>query len=255
MDELEDSLKRLFRDSRLDIQVAPGADSAVVSGARRVRRRRIAMISAAGVMSLAVLAGGTFLLARPAPQQNQVANQPTDLPLVTATSPTSATDTPKDVPAAPSVAPSSTTTSVTTPRSRPVEQAPGTPTVVASFGPTTYGPFRLGMTDAQLTATSGIETEPMSDSASCFRYRVSGTPEIAALTVSKRYGLVAITVNASAQTPQNITIGSTEAQVRAAYGATITTTVPGNTSANFQFRYTDGKVSEMTLASKTQDCG
>lgn len=70
--DLDDELRRLFQDDRLEIQVKPGADEAVVTGARRLRRRRVAMASAASTLAVAtVVAGGVAL--------SGVAG-PTDLP-------------------------------------------------------------------------------------------------------------------------------------------------------------------------------
>jgi len=60
--DLDDELRRLFQDDRLEIQVKPGADAAMVTGARRVRRRRVALASAASTLAVAtVVAGGVAL--------------------------------------------------------------------------------------------------------------------------------------------------------------------------------------------------
>jgi hypothetical protein len=257
MDDLEDSLKRLFQDSRLDMRVAPDAEKTVVRGARRVRRRRVVMISTAGVMSLAVLAGGTFLLARPAPQSTEVATRPTDLPITTTTT-TTTEPTPGSTEARPAREPqtteaTSTTTQPQTPSSiRPAEQ-PALPTAVATLGPTGFGAFRLGMTEEQITATrqaQGVDR----GTGTCATYRIQGMPDTSTLTVSKRYGLVAIALTADAATPQRITIGSTEDAVRSTYRGTTSVTAPENPNADYRFRFTAGKVSEITLVAKQQDC-
>lgn len=251
MDDLEDSLKRLFQDSRLDMRVAPDAEKTVVRGARRVRRRRVTMISTAGVMSLAVLAGGTFLLARPAPQPTEVATRPTDLPITTTTTTEPTQAPPGTVPSQPSepTPATSTTTQAEQPNSsRPV--AP--PTAVIPLGPTGFGAFRLGMTEEQMTATR--QAEGVKGTNSCSIYRIQGMPDTSTLTVSKRYGLVAIALTADATTPQRVTIGSTEDQVRSTYRGTASVTVPENSNADYRFRFTAGKVSEITLAAKQQDC-
>jgi hypothetical protein len=252
MDDLEDSLKRLFQDSRLDMRAAPDAEETVVRGARRVRRRRITMISTAGVMSLAVLAGGTFLLASPAPQPIEVATQPpTDLPITT-TSPTTTSPTAASPPqeSQPSPATSSTTaTPGTPPTSRPVDPPIATP----ALGPTGFGSFRLGMTEDQVTATGEAQGVVGNETDSCASYQIEGML-YATLTVSKRYGLVAIALTAAASTSERIAIGSTEDQVRTTYRSTVSTTVPDNPNADYRFRYTAGKVSEITLAAKQSDC-
>lgn len=254
MDDLEDSLKRLFQDSRLDVHAAPDAEKTVVRGARRVRRRRVAMISSVGAMSLAVLAGGTFLLARPAPQSNEVATQPTDLPITTTTS-TDPTELPTVAPAPPTLITSSTTKPEEPVTSRPAAELPAAPTGRTDLGPTGYGTFQLGMTEAQLGATRqapGATPTPTETNA-CGTYRIRGMSDTSTLTVSKRYGLVGIALSADATTPQGITIGSTEDQARATYRAT-PATVPENPNAEYRFRFTAGKVSEITLAAKTSDC-
>ncbi len=60
--DLDDELRRLFRDQRLDIPVRPGADDAVVTGARRVRRKRIALASAGSTFAVAALVAGGIAL-------------------------------------------------------------------------------------------------------------------------------------------------------------------------------------------------
>ncbi|HWO64846.1 MAG TPA: hypothetical protein VNO31_32890, partial [Umezawaea sp.] len=61
--DLDDELRRLFQDQRLDIPVKPGADHAVVTGARRVRRRRVALASAGSAFAVAALVAGGVALA------------------------------------------------------------------------------------------------------------------------------------------------------------------------------------------------
>ncbi|MEO6081494.1 MAG: hypothetical protein ABIQ18_00100 [Umezawaea sp.] len=60
--DLDDELRRLFQDQRLDIPVRPGADEALVTGARRVRRRRIALASAGSTFAVAALVAGGIAL-------------------------------------------------------------------------------------------------------------------------------------------------------------------------------------------------
>jgi hypothetical protein len=60
--DLDDELRRLFQDQRLDIPVRPGADEAVVAGARRVRRNRIALASAGSTFAVAALVAGGIAL-------------------------------------------------------------------------------------------------------------------------------------------------------------------------------------------------
>jgi hypothetical protein len=61
--DLDDELRRLFQDQRLDIPVKPGAEHAVVTGARRVRRRRTALAGAGSAFAVAALVAGGVALA------------------------------------------------------------------------------------------------------------------------------------------------------------------------------------------------
>ncbi|MGH3863358.1 hypothetical protein [Actinokineospora sp.] len=67
---LDDELQRLFADERLDVPVRPGATEAVVAGARRVRRRRVATAAVGGAAALSLLAGTAIVLAKPGPTQS-----------------------------------------------------------------------------------------------------------------------------------------------------------------------------------------
>jgi hypothetical protein len=236
-DDLEDSLKRLFQDSRLDMRVAPDAEKKVVRGARRVRRRRVALISSVGVASLAVLAGGTFLLARPAPQPTEVATQPTDLPITTTTTTTTEPTQLATAPPPPTVAATSTTKIEQPATSRPAAELPAAPTARTALGPTGFGTYELGMTESQLGATQQTPNAVPTAPSSCTTYRIKGMPDTSTLTVSKRYGLVTIALSADATTPQGITIGSTEDKVRTTYRTT-PAAVPGNPNAEYRFRFT-----------------
>jgi len=61
--DLDDELRRLFQDQRLDIPVKAGADDAVVTGARRVRRNRRMLASAGSAFAVAALVAGGIALA------------------------------------------------------------------------------------------------------------------------------------------------------------------------------------------------
>ncbi|MFC0115835.1 hypothetical protein [Kibdelosporangium aridum] len=259
--DLEDELNRLFKDERLDMRVAPDAETHVVAGAKRVKRRRVAMMSAAGVLSAAVLAGGAFVLAQPSPQSSQIANQPTDLPV--------------DNPSSPSEAPpsSATTEQSTLPAappntSRPVEPAPGTvrnppkttsttvPPIApaATLGPNGFGNMRLGMTEEELLATGQVQGTQKPPTTGCTSY----TTKTAGGTVwvSPDSGVVAFVFRSGVATPERVGIGSTLEAVKATYPdfSGNSAKVPGNASAKYQFSITGGKVSGLNLLAAQQDC-
>jgi hypothetical protein len=137
MDELEESLKRLFQDPRLDMRAAPDADEKVVAGARRVRRNRIAMITSAGVMSLAVLAGGTFLLASPAgPEPIGPAVQPSDLPIESSINSPTSERAPDQLPSPATTTTRSTPIAPAAPTSTKAQRPPGATVTDAPTRPT-----------------------------------------------------------------------------------------------------------------------
>ncbi|RSM65340.1 hypothetical protein DMH04_49200 [Kibdelosporangium aridum] len=260
--DLEDELNRLFKDERLDMRAAPDAETHVVAGAKRVKRRRVAMMSAAGVLSAAVLAGGAFVLAQPSPQSSQMANQPTDLPV----------DNPSSAPS--QAPPSSTTTEMSTlpsapsATSRPVEPTPGTvrnppsatsttvPPIApaATLGPNGFGKMRLGMTEDELLATGQVQATQKPPTTGCTSYATKtagGT-----VWVSPDSGVVGFVFRSGVATPERVGIGSTLDAVKTAYPdfSGNSAKVPGNASAKYQFSFTGGKVSGLNLLAAQQDC-
>ncbi|TCO64544.1 hypothetical protein [Actinocrispum wychmicini] len=263
--DIEDELTRLFQDDRLDVQVAADAEKAVVAGARRVRRRRIALVSAAGVVSAVALVAGAVALTRPSSTASDVAvpqltitSSTPDSPLTSAAS--SAPDSPPST-SPPAVDPSTPKTPgkvppvATTPRPATSKDTspPVTPT---TLGPTGLGSFVLGMSEADLVATNQVT--PSTSTASCAGYTVNGRTDVT-LTVSKKNGLVGIAVHGSTHTPEGIGIGATEDQIRAKYPSYSggVTPVPGNSSARYKFDLSTATPAKVVSISLTQgtDCG
>ncbi|GLZ41243.1 hypothetical protein [Actinokineospora sp. NBRC 105648] len=60
---VDQELRRLFADDRLDVPAKAGAAEAVVAGAHRVRRRRVAAGAAGGAVLAALLVTGGVVLA------------------------------------------------------------------------------------------------------------------------------------------------------------------------------------------------
>jgi hypothetical protein len=178
--DLDDELRRLFQDQRLDIPVKPGADHAVVTGARRVRRRRRALASAGSAFAVAALvAGGVALAGLGGPSSMSPAGPP---PTVTKT--------------------------VT------VEQ---TAPSYASIG---FGVLKLGMTEADAVATGFLTSSGVDDARGCPQYMTQGQPGlVGSVVVSPAAGVVQITLPSDAKTPMGIGAGSTVAEVKARYPA------------------------------------
>ena len=146
--------------------------------------------------------------------------------------------------------------------------AEGTPASVSAaarhgsevLGPVGYRKLRLGMSRAQVVRTHQAR---VAKRGTCSTLRLRAHPKAGGY-VSARHGLVAIFAAGPMHTPEGIRVGSTRAQVRAAYphlrdGANGSyTRVPGNRRAEylFEFRGTGprAKAYELALASRTQDC-
>lgn len=250
--DLEDELKRLFQDQRLDVRVAEDAEKSVVAGARRVRRNRIAAIGTASALGAAVVVAGTLVLAGGSPESTGVANEPPPLTITsTESSPTSAT---------------STTTKpepsqINTP-SEPTRVArPGQPPgALTELGPDGLGDLRLGMTYEEAVKTGQLEGRQAG--TSCSVIQVKGMPETSTLTFTKTYGLVAIHLTGDARTASGIGIGASEKQVRAQHpdllvpnAGDATAPADGNTKATYRFTFARGAVSRIGLVAATaQEC-
>ncbi len=216
MGDLEDELTRLFQDKRLDVQVAADAEKTVVAGARRVRRNRVLLVSAAGVVAAAVLATGTIVLTRGPSSSNQVADPPTlSITATTSNGTTSPGATPQSqAPSAPTTAPGSghpspTVTTSPRPPSASTSKPAATVAVTATvLGPNGYGPFRLGMTADQVLATNQVN-QPVAPvpAGECTTFTIAGQPG-SRLVVSTRSGVVLIDPSIKVHTPEDVGEGT-----------------------------------------------
>ncbi|ONI72697.1 hypothetical protein ALI144C_42535 [Actinosynnema sp. ALI-1.44] len=254
--DLEDELQRLFKDERLDVRVASDAESNVVAGAHRLRRRRMVAMSAAGVLSAAVLAGGALVLTQSGPQSSGVATPPSDLP-IDSTQPTAAGPSPETsvttAPSPPEPVSKSTSSPVDSPgATKPTAQPPASkPGVI--LGPTGDGTTRLGDTQKDLESAKRVPTTAK-EPAGCTSFPTRSATGTAYIGQSGK--VVAIVYRSEATTPENITIGSTADSVKGAYRdfTGSTATVPGNTAAKYKFTFASGKVTSIALLANQQDC-
>ncbi|MBM7771117.1 hypothetical protein JOD54_001321 [Actinokineospora baliensis] len=244
--DIDDELRRLFADDRLDLPVSATATDAVVAGAGRRRRRRVAVTAASGVLTAAVvLAGGVALgglNTSSAPPGGQV------MPTLTTT-----------------VTQSSATTAPTT-LSEAVAQMTGSSmtgavSTVPELRPTGFSKIRLGMSVAEAEATG--ELVPLAvKSADCKAYRFKSFTSENSMSVgiSPTDGVVAIFPPAQSRTPEGVWLGTSKADVHRLYPV-------GTTDANgswvvdlgggraYLFGFGPGDtVHELALYSEKQKC-
>jgi hypothetical protein len=253
---LDDQLGALFADQRLDLPVPRGAEQAIVAGARRVRRGRIAITAVTCATVAAVLVGGGVALAGIGRPESQTPATQVPLPSETdSTSPSPASSAP--LPAAGTTAPpdngtSAPSTSVSTPGARLI-------------GPDRYGKLTLGMSFEQARNLGVVRGDPPPptvplDSTTCIRYAMS-TGGFVWITASG--GVETLEPTGPLRTPQGVSTGWTIAQVHAIHPEVTQDTlwnnardvdVPGNPSADYRFIFNNGKLAKIILSHTKQNC-
>ncbi|MCX2948608.1 hypothetical protein [Lentzea sp. NEAU-D7] len=222
MDDLDDELRRLFSDDRLDVHSAPVSTEAVLRGADRRRRRRNAV---AGTLALVAVAGAgigvsRFGMSSPDGTAGALLTTSTSVPTTSSPPPpvtVYSTETvtlgqPPNSTGGNTGKPSSGGTSKSTPKP---PSSPATP----ESQPGRYGTLALGMSEADALATGSLVEpgSPADAEARCKAYATKSVPDTDAVVVSPARGIVRITMPSYAKTPKNVGAGSTVADVKAAY--------------------------------------
>ncbi|MEU6412380.1 hypothetical protein [Microbispora sp. NPDC046933] len=130
------------------------------------------------------------------------------------------------------------------------------------LGPYGYGGVKLGMSAKQAQKTGEIVKKSGGEGCSGWDLKAHPTGKDAVgLFISKKRGVAAIFAPKGVRTPEGIGIGSTMKQLKKVYPHLRTaasgypvTTVPGNGKANYSFLLSHGKVYELALSLKNQDC-
>ncbi|GLZ32593.1 hypothetical protein Lesp02_47810 [Lentzea sp. NBRC 105346] len=212
-----------------------------MTGARRIRRRRHAIASAAAVVAIAAtgIAISNFGAAQTLPPANSLSNvSPTPSVSTTTVTPSTVIET--------------HIVTVTV-------DAPATvPEVIG--GPVGYGKLKLGMSQQEAQAT-GVLVEP-SDGAACPAFASQSVPsDKAAVVISPKAGVSRITLPGFAKTSTGVGAGSSASDVKAKYPNAvqqekkITVAMQGQLSWRFVFLFDNAqKVSVVRMELTTSDC-
>ncbi|WP_284743304.1 hypothetical protein [Amycolatopsis sp. RTGN1] len=267
-DELEQRLRELFADERLDLPPPPEAGTTIVAGARRRRRRRQGVLAVTGVAAAVVAVSGGLTMVRlhaedgtavmsadgssisVKPPENLTAGRQ---PQTSVPGPTSTQDIEASSPPAPPTSKASRPPSAQPPsKLPPVLSGP----LLGSDG---FGTIKLGMSETQIAAQGVTLTEAQAG-ASCTVYTAqgSGVPSVATVVVSKAVGLTVVTPEQVAHTAEGIGAGSSKEQVLATYPAAKDESggvvAPATDAADYHFRLGDSGVVQTSLMSVSQDC-
>jgi hypothetical protein len=267
---LDDELRRLFADDRLDLPPRPDAEQAIVAGARRVRRRRFAVATASAAAVGVALVGATVAIAGAGgPRSLPAASSETaDLPPESSTTPPPP---PTENPAPVTPTRQATAGANTITRKPPTTSRPSTratrPQTRGTIGPSGYAGLRLGMTTAQAEATGlmvpNAEPEP---APGCTGYDYKGSPNPAgdySVVVSDTDGVVLIAGRADAVTPEGLAVGAPEAEMKRLYPTQAgshgtagewVTAVPQNPNARYWIIVRNAVVAEIRIELAAQSC-
>lgn len=260
--DLDDELRQLFTSDRLDVPVRADAEAIIVSGARRLRRRRIVAATASGALAVVVVVAAGVALA---------GGDPDAMPPATTNQSTPPAATSREVTSLPSNSTAqgppltiATTAPTTTPppttKTKTTEPAP--PDLdFPEIGPARFQRLQLGQSLEEAKATGMLGETSSEAEDTCQSYP---------LVSDEVSGRVYITDTVQAivadpvMTPEGVGPGWTVEQVAEVYaeverlgvssdGRAIVP-VPGNSSAVYLLRFSDGVVSGVALAFADQSC-
>ncbi|NIJ14522.1 hypothetical protein FHU38_004923 [Saccharomonospora amisosensis] len=272
-EELDVELRRLFSDDRLDVAPTSDAGQRIIAGARRLRRRRRALVSGAATFVVAgLVAGGVLLGELGKPEGNsdvQIAAPPAgDRAAASQPAPPTILDRPQGEgragrsPEAEPRTETERTVAGSEPASTPTTVPPARGTVMMAepaLRHDGYKDLRLGMRYEQAVATGMLtsDAQPPPPDGSCMRYALAeGAYAIEDVVISAEHGVVAF--NASkARTTEGVGAGSSERQVRAAYDD-LTVETDGYSVAVGNARYhlavSQGSVMRLRLLAQPWPC-
>ncbi|WP_112275984.1 hypothetical protein [Lentzea terrae] len=262
-DDLDDELRRLFSDDRLDVHVAPDAADAVVRGAHRRRRRRSAMTATFALVAL--VGAGIGLTQLRSPSDDPVGDLlPTSMPTSSSAPPSSSissgaqTTTVTAPPTAPNATGSNPGAGGTTGKSTPKPTTTTPPPALPSES-SKVGKLVLGMSEANALATGSL-VEPGTSAGSCTTYATTLVPDSDAAVISPANGIVRLTLPGYAKTQRGISAGSSVADVKTAYpsatqsGSTLLVQMAGTPKWTYVFETDGAAVTVVRMRLNANDC-
>src|SRR6187399_3346334 len=218
-DELAGELRRLFTDSRLDLPARTGAEDAVVAGARRIRRRRVAATTIGGTFAAALLVAGSLVVGGLRAETGQAALPAASGPVIESPVPvstsspaapvpaeSSALSPPQPGPPQPMVSQGQRLPDVSSPPTR-VAPPRTTPLPGPAVGPAGYGRLRLGM-PFDIAKATGMLSSTSTPPSGCATYSlIEGQAQVSSVSISSTDGVVRFQAS-GAHTPEGVKAGS-----------------------------------------------
>jgi hypothetical protein len=265
VDELDDQLRKLFSDDRLDVPSPPLSAETVVRGAARRRRRRAAVTGTLAVMVLVGAGAGLAQLGRVESDDSIAAYLTTATPTTSTTVQPSVSTFTSTVTVTTNPPPNSSGSNPDTPgtgtRTDPKSDPPPVPPTLDAQ-PGRYGTLSLGMSEPDALATTSLvePSTPADPENRCKAYATKSVPDSNAVIISPARGIVRITLASFAKTPKNVGVGSKVADVKTAYanatqsGSNVIVPMNATPAWSYIFESDGNTVTTVFLRLNANDC-